>query len=157
MYRVCVFSDLVTMIWAASRQNQQNGICASEDSDQPGHPPSLIRVFATHWAHSEGSDQTRRLHRLIWVFAGRICLLIGFVIWRLNYLLLYASPWKWNLYAWTPIDWFEDLKTDLHLFLYFRHFCLRHSMPKPTKWPVHPAKTHIILVWSVSAVHLMGT
>ena len=45
--------------------------CApSEDSDQPGHPPSLIRVFtaawrklgplATHWAHSEYSDQTGR-------------------------------------------------------------------------------------------------
>ena len=31
----------------------------SEDWDQPGHPPSLIRLFAvsikkaTHWAHSE--------------------------------------------------------------------------------------------------------
>ena len=41
--------------------------CApSKDSDQPGHPPSLIRDFAVrvkkprvqHWAHSEGSDQT---------------------------------------------------------------------------------------------------
>ena len=26
--------------------NQQYGCAASEDSDQPGHPPSLIRVFA---------------------------------------------------------------------------------------------------------------
>ena len=43
-------------------------ICApSKHSDQPGLPPSLIRVFAvprklgslaTHWAHSEDSDQT---------------------------------------------------------------------------------------------------
>ena len=46
---------------------------ASEDSDQPGHPPSLIRVFAvrmkkaTHWVHSEDSDQTGRMPRLIWV------------------------------------------------------------------------------------------
>ena len=61
--------------------------CApSEDSDQPGHPPSLIRVFAcawrklgslaTLWAHSEDSDQTWRMPRLIWVFAGRIVILL---------------------------------------------------------------------------------
>ena len=27
--------------------------------------------LATHWAHSEDSDQTGRMPRLIWVFAGR--------------------------------------------------------------------------------------
>ena len=32
-----------TIIWAASWQNQQNDCAPSEDSDQPGHPPSLIR------------------------------------------------------------------------------------------------------------------
>ena len=32
--------------WAASWQNQQCGCAPSEDSDQPGHPPSLFRVFA---------------------------------------------------------------------------------------------------------------
>ena len=32
--------------WAATWQNQQCGCALSEDSDQPGHPPSLIRVFA---------------------------------------------------------------------------------------------------------------
>ena len=32
--------------WAASWQNQQNDCAPSEDSDQPGHQPSLIRVFA---------------------------------------------------------------------------------------------------------------
>ena len=39
--RRCPLED----IWAASWQNQQNGCAPSEDSDQPGHPPSLIRVF----------------------------------------------------------------------------------------------------------------
>ena len=33
-------------IWAATWQNQQCGCVPSEVSDQPGHPPSLIRVFA---------------------------------------------------------------------------------------------------------------
>ena len=61
--------------------------CApSEDSDQPGHLPSLIRVLlsawrklgslATHWAHSEDSDQTGQMPRLIWVFAGCTVILL---------------------------------------------------------------------------------
>ena len=32
--------------WAATWQNQQSECVPSEDSFQPGHPPSLIRVFA---------------------------------------------------------------------------------------------------------------
>ena len=57
--------------WATAWQNQQSDCAPSEDSDQPGHPPSLIRVFAvrikktwslaTHSAHSEDSDQTGRI------------------------------------------------------------------------------------------------
>ena len=31
--------------WAASWRNQQSACAPSEDSDQPGHPPNLIRVF----------------------------------------------------------------------------------------------------------------
>ena len=94
--------------------NQQNDCAPSEDSDQPGHPPSLFRVFAvlasaqsvqslrclgirpvclesslsawrnlgslaSHWAHIEDSDQTGRMRRLIWVFAGCTCYFVGFV------------------------------------------------------------------------------
>ena len=74
-----------TNIWAASWQNQQSECAPSEDSDQPGHPLSLIRVFAvrmkkawtlTHWVHSEDSGQTGRIPRLIWVFAGRTATLL---------------------------------------------------------------------------------
>ena len=32
--------------------------------------------LATHWAHSEDSDQTGRVPRLIWVFAGRTAILL---------------------------------------------------------------------------------
>ena len=69
-------------VWAALWQNQQNDWALSEDSDQPGHPPGLIRVFTVRmkkdWilsyplSASEVSDQTGRMHRLIWVFALRI-------------------------------------------------------------------------------------
>ena len=41
--------------------------------------------LATHWAHSEDSDQTGRMPRLIWVFAGRIGHFVGFVVRRLIY------------------------------------------------------------------------
>ena len=34
--------------------------------------------LATQWAQSEDSDQTGRMPRLIWVFAGRTCHFIGF-------------------------------------------------------------------------------
>ena len=38
----------------------------------------------THWAHSEDSDETGRMPRLIWVFAGRTCHFVGFVTRRLT-------------------------------------------------------------------------
>ena len=42
---------------------------------------------ATHWAHSEDSDQTGRMPRLIWVFAGRT----GFVMRGL--ILIQTALW----------------------------------------------------------------
>ena len=67
--------------------------CApNEDSDQPGHPPSLIRVFAIRmkkaWVlsylfNAQRRLQTGRLPRLTWVFAGRTYHFVGFVVRRL--------------------------------------------------------------------------
>ena len=52
-------------VWAATWQNQQNGCASSEDSDQPGHLPSLIRVFAVRmkkaWVLSYPLSAERRL------------------------------------------------------------------------------------------------
>ena len=44
--RIILWQSHVIQIWAATWQNQENECAPSEDSDQPGHPPSLIRVFA---------------------------------------------------------------------------------------------------------------
>ena len=73
---------LNSFIWAATWQNQQRDCEPSEDSDLP----SLIRVIAcAQWvakdpsflhADSEDSDQTGRMPRLIWVFAGRTLTLL---------------------------------------------------------------------------------
>ena len=53
--------------------------------------------LATHWAHNEYSDQTGRMPRLIWVFAGRTATLLvlsrggSIMVW-----LLYPSPSIFN-------------------------------------------------------------
>ena len=57
--------DTSSCIWSASWQNQQYGCAPSGDSDQPWHPPSLIRVFAVRmkktWVLSEPLSAQRRL------------------------------------------------------------------------------------------------
>ena len=52
--------------------------------------------LATHWAHSEDSDQTGRMSRLIWVFAGRTLILLvlacrGSVIFILDHGVFYLT------------------------------------------------------------------
>ena len=81
-------------ILGVSWQNQQNACSPREDSDQPGRMPawadgirpvwsesllsawSKLRSSATQWAHSKDSNQTGRMPRLIWVFAGRTATLL---------------------------------------------------------------------------------
>ena len=52
--------------WAATWQNQQNGCAPSEDSDQPGHPPSLIRVFAVYMKKPWVLSYPLRAQRRLW-------------------------------------------------------------------------------------------
>ena len=72
---------------AASWQIQQNGMCAQRKISVGIRPVwsefSLsawrkLGSLTTHWAHSEDSDQTGRVPRLIWDFAGRTCHFVGF-------------------------------------------------------------------------------
>ena len=53
-------------IWATTWQNQQTECAPSEDSDQPGHPPSLIRVFAVRSMGSEGPSVSSCAQRRLW-------------------------------------------------------------------------------------------
>ena len=45
---------LLGVSFKMSHENQQNECAPSEDSDQPGIPPSLIRVFAVRLIGSKG-------------------------------------------------------------------------------------------------------
>ena len=51
--------------WDTTWQNQQSDCAPSEDSDQPGHPPSLIKVFSVRmkktWILSYPLNTQRRL------------------------------------------------------------------------------------------------
>ena len=57
-------------------QNQRNDLCSQQRLRSASslcawrNLGSLATHWATHWAHSEDSDQTGRMARLIWVFAG---------------------------------------------------------------------------------------
>ena len=62
------FSD--TPIWATTWQNQQNECIRPVWSESSLSAWRKLGSLATHWVHSEGSDQTGRMPKLIWVFAG---------------------------------------------------------------------------------------
>ena len=71
-------------IWAATWQNQQNKCAKTQISlgIRPVWAESSLSTgrnigsVTTHWTHSEDSDQTGRMPRLIWVFAGAVILLV---------------------------------------------------------------------------------
>ena len=83
-------------IWAAARQNQQNELCVQPPQIRLGIRPiwsesSLstwrnLGSLASHWAYSEDFDQTGRMPRLIWFFAGHTCHFVGFVmLWLISF------------------------------------------------------------------------
>ena len=47
----------------------------------------MLGSLATHWAHSEDSDQSDQMPRLIWVLDGRTCHFVGFVSRRLIFII----------------------------------------------------------------------
>ena len=64
----CIYRLEEQAFWATSWQTQQNDFCAlpSEDSDQPGHPPSLIRVFTVRSMGSLGPNFASGGQRWLW-------------------------------------------------------------------------------------------
>ena len=58
-------------------QRRLRSAWASVQSDQSSLSAwRKLGSLATHWAHSEDSDQTGRMPRLIWVFTGRTVILL---------------------------------------------------------------------------------
>ena len=70
----------------------------------PGWSESLLSTWknlgssATHWVHSEDSDQTGQMPRLIWVFAGHTYHFVGFVeLW-----LIPSDVWIFQILIVSP-------------------------------------------------------
>ena len=65
MSLIRILAQAAVQICAASWQNQESDCAPSEDSDQPGHPPILIRAFAVRmkkaWTLSYQLSAQRRL------------------------------------------------------------------------------------------------
>ena len=111
--------NVIKHTWAALWQNQQCGCAPSEDSDQPGHPPSLIRVFAVRmkkaWVLSYLLSAQRRIWSdwadaqadlsLHWAHSH----LVGFVMRRLSFSC-------GNIIVTMPGLWFDDISIFLHWF-----------------------------------------
>ena len=77
------------LIWNELQHDKTNKMtCApSEDSDQPGHFRCLHEEAMGPWLpikHTEDSDQTEWMPRLIWVIAGCTCHFVCFVMCRLK-------------------------------------------------------------------------
>ena len=100
--------------WAARCQNQQNECAPSKDSDQPGHPPSLIWVFAIRmkkaWVLSYPLNAQQRLCS-DWVDAQSDLSLcwahsrfVGFVMSRLKLMLKYRYLLTNDLWKGTRSD-----------------------------------------------------
>ena len=88
--------------------------------------------LATYWAHSKDSDQTGRIPRLIWVFAGRTVILLvlslgGSVIDLCSVSLRFH---KFQTFTSNPS---ADQSQ------------MRCNTTKPTEWHVGPGKAHISL------------
>ena len=104
-----------------------------EDFDQPVWSETSLSLYrnlgslATHIAHSKDSTQSAWMHMLIWVFAGGICHFVGFIMLRLNYIIMllltmsmlivldeYGVGWvmHWNFETWNEPDCrdFDKLK-----------------------------------------------
>ena len=73
--------------WASAQSDQS--LCCSDESSLSAW--RKLESFATHWVHSEDSDQTGQMPRLIWDLAGLTCHFVGFVMRRLNYVFSEGS------------------------------------------------------------------
>ena len=116
------FQAWVSRIWAATCQNQQSECAPSKDSDQPGHPPSLIRVFAVRmkksWVLNYPLSGQRRLWSdwadaqadlsLHWVHTY----FVGFVMLRLMSLKLVLGRMK-GIPFFQYLSWTNSIKLGL--------------------------------------------
>ena len=101
----------------------------SDDSDQPEQTVWSESLLCTKWvvkdpsflhADREDSDRTRQMPRLIWVFAGRTCHFVGFVMRR-----LISNDPKYSDRCWPNSDcyWWSGL---IRVYTVCNSVCINH-------------------------------
>ena len=92
--------------WSLRTANLQISLCIRPVwSESSLSAWTNIGSSATHWAHYEDSDQTGRMPRLIWVFAGYKGHSVGFVMRWLTFrkcILIFASGLRNKPHFWRP-------------------------------------------------------
>ena len=99
--------------------------------------------WATHYVHSEDSDQTGRMPRLIWVFAEHTCHFVDFVMRQLIYQqLMSASQHHWALQILQVVQ--------VCPFSHNEWLCVTWCDIMKRSW-THILKPHINLIWTASS------
>ena len=87
-----LFSPCHEKTWAAAWQNHQSGMCAQRRLRSPWASAVFpVSSLLNEWLRAQAffmrtakTDHTGRMPRLIWVFAGRTCHFVGFVVLQLS-------------------------------------------------------------------------
>ena len=139
-YRLALWGNRI--LWAASWQNQQCGCVPSEDSDQPGYLPSLIRVSAVRmkevWVLSYPLSAQRRL-RSAWAQSH----FVGFVMrWLLSFFSIHIA---------TPS--LEDYEQAYIVHTSFAGWKPTSNYVYPTKrsasWKLSPSQDRSCTAWTI--------
>ena len=84
-----------------------------------------LGTLATHWAQSEDSDQTGRMPRLIWVFAGRTLILLVLSC-RGSHDLNVSSVLKAHSLFYQKYNYQSKLSVSISLFTHWYGFTLQN-------------------------------
>ena len=119
--RLDLYYFCIHILYMPVRDKTYNKTCViSKDSDQHVHPPSMTRVLVYPTLDSPGcsirhmrsakTDQTARMHRLIWVLVRR--LIVGSLVRLLVYIsfIIHFTCYKQS-----------RLRIDLHFYRTFIH------------------------------------
>ena len=122
--------------------------------------PNDVQSVASHskniQATSKGSDQTARMHRLVWAFAGRIYHIVGNLMPRLKYFQPQIILWREgnNEPVLTSEDKESCLMARYSVHLNVKTFYLFWHHNEARLVPIFRCQKQFILM---KQVHLMGT
>ena len=132
-----------TTSWAASWQNQQNDCAPSKDSDQPGHSPSLIRVFTVRMKKAWVLSYPLSAQRRFW----SDCPVWSVFAVRLKKVRIVSYPLSAKRRPWS--DW-ADAQADLSLRWAHMPFCLFcHDVAHFLKLQYISTKWDILALWEL--------